>query len=65
MPFEKLLDWWWEHHGKALRSPTVHSFLEKHLRETLGPLLLRDVTTARIEKLLTEGRRLFRYTWGR
>ncbi len=54
MTFGKLLDWWWEQHGKTLRSTTVRPFLERHLRPALEDLPLREVTTARIQRLLAD-----------
>ena len=39
---------------KTLRSPTVRGFLEKHLVRTLDPLPLREVTTARVRRLLAD-----------
>jgi integrase len=39
-----------------LRSDTIRSFAEKHFREALGPLPLREVTAARIEGLLNSKR---------
>jgi len=41
--FDELLDWWWAEYGCRLRSPTIRSFAEKHLRATLGPVPLREV----------------------
>ena len=41
--FDELLDWWWAEYGCRLRSPTIRSFAEKHLRTTLGPVPLREV----------------------
>ncbi len=54
LTFGALLDWWWDQHGKTLRSPTVRPFLERHLRPELGDVPLREVTTARLRKLLAD-----------
>jgi integrase len=54
LTFGALVDWWWDQHGKTLRSPTVRPFLERHLRPKLGGLPLREVTTARLRKLLAD-----------
>lgn len=46
-----LIAWWWEQRGKALKSPSVRGFIEKHT----GPILdqpLRVVTPARLARLL-------------
>jgi integrase len=50
-PFSWLLDWWWNHRGKGLKSPAVRPFLEKHLAQLL-PLPLREVTVVRVTALL-------------
>ena len=54
MTFSALMDWWWTLKGKNLRSHSAHSYIEKHLRHTLGPLPLREVTSARIQRLLAD-----------
>ena len=54
MPFDELLDWWWEHHGMKLRSTAVKSVLANHLRPDLGNLPLREVTTVRLRRWLTD-----------
>src|SRR5512139_2199784 len=54
LTFGALLDWWWDQHGKTLRSPTVKPFLERHLRPELCDVPLREVTTARLRKLLAD-----------
>jgi hypothetical protein len=54
MTFGALMDWWWGVKGKTLRSHSAHSYIEKHLRSTLGPLPLREVTSARIQRLLAD-----------
>ncbi len=54
LSFGALLDWWWDQHGKTLRSPTVRPFLERHVRPALGDLPLREVTTARLRRLLAD-----------
>jgi len=41
--FGEAMDLWWFEHGKRLRSPTIHRFMEKHLRPELGPLQLSQV----------------------
>jgi integrase len=48
------MDWWWALKGKNLRSHSARSYIEKHLRGTLGPLPLREVTSARIQRLLAD-----------
>jgi integrase len=52
--FGELIDWWWDRHGRHLRSPTVRAFIEKHLRARLGGLLLREVTTDLFDQVLTD-----------
>src|SRR5690349_9174815 len=47
--FGELRSWWWEQHGKTLRSPTVRGFLEKHLAHTLDPLAARGDHGARAQ----------------
>ncbi len=54
MTFGALMDWWWGVKGKTLRSHSARSYIEKHLRGTLGPLPLREVTSARIQRLLAD-----------
>jgi len=54
MLFDQLVDWWWESHGQALKSPAIRGFLKKHLSPKLGRLPLREVTTVKIEGVLTE-----------
>ena len=54
MTFGALMDWWWELKGKTLRSRSARSFIEKHLRHTLGTHPLREVTSARIQRLLAD-----------
>ncbi|HEY3447524.1 MAG TPA: hypothetical protein VGK67_14310 [Myxococcales bacterium] len=44
----------WEQKGKTLRSAMVKPFLEKHLRPTLCPLPLREVTSTRLQRLLAD-----------
>jgi integrase len=53
LPFGELYGFWWDHHGKMLKSDAVGPFTRKHL----GPLWrvpLREVTSARIRKLLVD-----------
>jgi len=50
--FGQLMDWWWQDFGRRLRSDTIRSFADKHFRNTLGPLPLKSVTTAKIESVL-------------
>ena len=52
LTFAKLMDWWWEEYGCHLRSPFILGFANKHLRTTIGPLPLAEVSTARLESLL-------------
>lgn len=40
--------------GEDPRSHSARSYIEKHLRGTLGPLPLREVTSARIQRLLAD-----------
>ena len=54
MTFGELMDWWWEQKGKTLRSNAPRYLIRKHLRPTLGPLPLREVTAARIQRLLAD-----------
>ena len=54
MTFGQLFEWWWEQKGKTLRSAMVKPFLEKHLRSTLCPLPLREVTSTRLQRLLAD-----------
>ncbi len=49
--FGAAMDLWWSEHGKRLRSPTIHRFMEKHLRPELGPLPLSQVGD-KLESLL-------------
>src|SRR3954469_6643100 len=50
--FAELLDWWWEEYGQRLRSRDLRSFVDKHLRASLGKLTLREVTTSQLEGML-------------
>jgi integrase len=50
-PFRWLFEWWWGHRGKALKSPSIRGFLEKHLAEMLAEPL-RAVTAVRVSRLL-------------
>jgi integrase len=50
-PFSWLLEWWWQHRGRVLKSPAIRPFLEKHLAELLQ-LPLAEVTEVRVEALL-------------
>jgi integrase len=52
--FGELMNWWWNRHGKNLRSPTIRAFLEKNLRPRLGHLPLPQVTADVFDKLLTD-----------
>jgi integrase len=54
LPFSFLFDWWWEQKGKTLRSEMVRPFLLKHLRTTIWETPLRDVTAARVQRLLAD-----------
>ena len=54
MPFGALFDWWWEQKGKTLRSTAVKPFLLKHLRPTIWGTPLREVTAARVQRLLAD-----------
>ena len=54
MPFGALFDWWWEQKGKTLRSTAVKPFLLKHLRPTIWNAPLREVTAARVQRLLAD-----------
>jgi integrase len=54
MTFGELFTWWWEQKGKTLRSAMVKPFLEKHLRTTLCPLPLREITSTRLQRLLAD-----------
>src|SRR5512137_20915 len=54
MPFGALFDWWWEQKGKTLRSTAVKPFLLKHLRPAIWGTPLREVTAARIQRLLAD-----------
>jgi integrase len=50
-PFSSLVDFWWDHRGKALKSPSIRAFVEKHAAALL-PLALRALTPVRLEKLI-------------
>jgi integrase len=50
--FGEALDAWKAEVGSRLRSTTIIGFGEKHLRDELGPLPLKDVTPSRLEVLL-------------
>jgi integrase len=50
-PLSWLLDWWWDHRGKALKSPSIRPFLEKHLADLLDQPLTA-ITAVRVSKLL-------------
>jgi integrase len=52
-PLAWLVDWWWDHRGKTLKSPSVKPFIEKHLGKLLETPL-SGVTTVRVEKLLND-----------
>src|SRR5262245_12277351 len=52
--FGEVMDLWWKEYGKKLASDTIHPFSEKHLRKSLGPLPLFDVTGGKIESVLNE-----------
>ena len=54
MPFGALFDWWWEQKGKTLRSTAVKPFLLKHLRPAIWGTPLREVTAARVQRLLAD-----------
>ncbi len=54
MTFGELYDWYWENDGKHLRTQFHRMTMDKHVRATLNALPLADVTTARIEELLTK-----------
>jgi integrase len=56
MTFGSLFEWWWEQRGRLLRSDMVKPFLLKHLQGTIFPLPLREVTTARMDRLLADKR---------
>lgn len=53
LPFQGLFDFYWAHHGKTLRSTAVEPFLRKHLGP-VGKVPLREMTSARIRKLLVD-----------
>lgn len=52
--FGELMDWWWERHGRRLKSPTIRGFIEKHLRAPLGDVPMLQVTAERFDKLLSD-----------
>ncbi len=54
LPFSDLFGWWWEQKGKTLRSTMVKPFLLKHLGSTIWETPLRDVTAARVQRLLAD-----------
>jgi integrase len=51
--FGELMDAYHEHRGVRLRSQTYKGFVEKHFRAELGRLPLTDVTSERLDRLLT------------
>lgn len=46
-----LIAWWWEQRGKALKSPSIRAFLEKHTAPVLDQPL-RAITPTRLARLL-------------
>ncbi len=54
MTFGELFTWYWENDGKHLRTQFHKMTMEKHLRPSFDSLPLADVTTARIEELLSK-----------
>ena len=53
-PFSDLIDWWWDCHGRTLKSPAAKSILATHLRPDLGALPLREVTSVRLRRWLAD-----------
>lgn len=53
LSFRSLYDFWWDHHGKTLKSEAVGPFTRKHLAP-LWRVPLREVTSARVRKLLVD-----------
>ncbi|BDG04984.1 hypothetical protein AMOR_39800 [Anaeromyxobacter oryzae] len=53
-PFSDLIDWWWDVHGKTLKSVAVPIALNKHLRPDLGHLPLRELTTVVFRRWLAD-----------
>ena len=50
--FGEAMDVWKAEVGSRLRSTTIIGFSEKHLRDELGPLPLKGITSSRLEVLL-------------
>jgi integrase len=50
-PLSWLLEWWWEARGRALKSPAIRPFIEKHLA-TLLALPLHLISPSRVKALL-------------
>ena len=50
-PLRYLIEWWWGHRGKALKSPAILPFIRKHLGTMLGRPL-REVTPVDLERLI-------------
>lgn len=54
MTFGEVMDAWKNEVGSRLRSTTIIGFGEKHFRESLGHLPLKEVTASRLEVLITQ-----------
>ena len=54
MPLADLLDWWWEHRGKNLKTVAIPHLLSGHVRPDLGAVALRELTTARLRRWLAD-----------
>ncbi len=52
--FGEAMDAWKNEVGSRLRSTTIIGFGEKHLRDELGPVQLKDLSASRLEILLNE-----------
>ncbi len=52
--FGEAMDAWKNEVGSRLRSTTIIGFGEKHLRDELGPVPLKDLSASRLELLLNE-----------
>ena len=55
MTFGQLYDWWWAEYGskrRGLKNDTIDAFNRKRLLPILGPLAVREVTSAKIEEML-------------
>ncbi len=53
LAFGELLDWYWENFGSELRSDGDRQSAEKHLRPALGQFTLSEITSARIDEVLS------------